>query len=595
MDKRFLCFFLALIFLASSSFAATLSVTRGLSFPDDFTWDETAMLEAGEFNNMKVLSQWVIENVSGRTVKIKSLMIQALGTADESLGATSFYIYHDWDNDGLFNYETMDDDHIAGGMWPSDNAQVNLDIDNPKTITLLPNKTATIIILEDASWELHNTGDTFKHHFSTIGGQFADDGTFFAENLNSSTYNSAEATYYTVKDYVLEIQSKNGIADWVIANNNLIRPGNPIRNGEEQEDDFDFTFKTYTGCSPYYTIGGDAGTHNIDDEEPMGQQFDSDEQNFTGVAVKLSGYGNDTLYMFLHEGSTMEHPVIVSKTISVNLTNIPMWYYFELESCEASCGNELLDAGETCDDPFLNEQTCETIESETTFYGGELSCSGCEFDTSECRDMIADLRYYCESLGGIDEMACVELNDMYGTDYLSGTVTFDVACNPDLSDCSTEPEAPLAEEPPEEPPVEPPDEPPVEPPVVGPPEEGPPEESPIDYVPPEEVPPAEDISPEDDPGVEAPLGGEDSDGSVSAGGDSQVDDSIASGGEMVGGDDAMGPGDEGNGSDGSSTPGFDNGLLFLFFIFLIILVVVVANWYNSERKKISSESKPKTN
>ncbi|MBU1238199.1 hypothetical protein KKF84_16080, partial [Myxococcota bacterium] len=48
-----------------------------------------------------------------------------------------------------------------------------------------------------------------------------------------------------------------------------------------------------------------------------------------------------------------------------------------------SCGNGLLDEGESCDGTNLNDQTCQSVGS--TFNGGTLACNtNCTWDVSGC-------------------------------------------------------------------------------------------------------------------------------------------------------------------------------------------------------------------
>lgn len=44
------------------------------------------------------------------------------------------------------------------------------------------------------------------------------------------------------------------------------------------------------------------------------------------------------------------------------------------------CGNWKLEAGEVCDGLHLGGKTCSSLG----FYGGSLSCKGCEIDTEKC-------------------------------------------------------------------------------------------------------------------------------------------------------------------------------------------------------------------
>ena len=102
------------------------------------------------------------------------------------------------------------------------------------------------------------------------------------------------------------------------------------------------------------------------------------------------------------------------------------------------CGNGQIDWGEDCDSPaILGGATCESVMG--SGYTGNLSCTRCIFDTSDCHKTVPSrcgngVREGDEECDGTDKPinTCLEL---FGTGY-SGYLSCAYDCTFDTSDCS---------------------------------------------------------------------------------------------------------------------------------------------------------------
>ncbi|MBU1240866.1 hypothetical protein KJ865_14225, partial [Myxococcota bacterium] len=98
-----------------------------------------------------------------------------------------------------------------------------------------------------------------------------------------------------------------------------------------------------------------------------------------------------------------------------------------------TCGDSILDPGESCDSANLNDETCQTLG----FHGGALVCTGeCQFDTAPCQvfgrcgDGILQEAETCEgeNFGGA---TCFSLEQLPG-----GDLQCDENCQVDTSGCN---------------------------------------------------------------------------------------------------------------------------------------------------------------
>jgi hypothetical protein len=206
------------------------------------------------------------------------------------------------------------------------------------------------------------------------------------------------------------------------------------------QTDEDLSFKVYENCEILADNNStDSGTYNIFNSSPIGQTFKSYFEDFNAIGINMrSTFANEEDQITVRiRRDNLDGEILKEASLDIVGTQYNSWYLFKFgeNTCEASCGNQIIDEGEECDTDFLNGKICQDFEG---YYGGTLSCNACKLNFESCIDMRGDLKFYCESMGLQNESSdCTGLNQVYKTEYISGTYDFDNSCIVDISNCKT--------------------------------------------------------------------------------------------------------------------------------------------------------------
>jgi len=400
-------------------------VVKGPDSPASHEW----LQNENEAYNYTSVSQWTITNNYTRPIQMDFITSIAGGTVDDTNMA--FWVYKDVLANGQLNSGI--DILLAGGSYQTDNGTRQISVNyGGAADTVDDGETIHLIVVHKAPINFYARGDTSYHILSTIDATVPSTGEVFTKTLGSKSYKSGVATItYPPNEYFIKVKSTLGEASWIRST--------PYADGEAYRDNLvtadDFGFIAYTDCGEEIKTEGYEGYDNVLANEVIGQTFESNSENVTGIALRMrGGSGDDIVTVSLYDNDP-DGDLISSKLRTLNVSNLSKWYFFELESCAADCGNGAIDAGEQCDGENLAETPCQDLDG---FFSGELACdASCQFETTTCNDMAGDLEWGCNYLGqeGAD-YACTGLNEPYGTSYVSGGYLFDDACNLDLSGCS---------------------------------------------------------------------------------------------------------------------------------------------------------------
>jgi hypothetical protein len=443
--KRIVIIF-CVLFLAGAVLAATnFNITPGPNMPNDHEWLENEM----EANNYTIIAQWSIENLTPRETEIDQIILDSFGSGDDTKMVA--WIYLDSDSDGKFDFGT--DTLLGGDGFDVDNGAKTINIADEELV-LAVGETKEILIIEKAIPGEITDNTTFGTYLVRILGHVKPSGTSAAD-IYGTENKSAEATYFTLKDYFLEFEQTNGDG-YVMGyqsgfTEDLYADGTAVSAGTEK--DYDFSFKVYSDCEidQQSSVGGAATNMGL--AGPTGQKFKSYKNDFSHISfyMKPSTFAGSTeLTARIRTG--VGEAILFEEARTFNETpDQAQWYPFEFEACTADCGNGIIDTGEECDSGNLGGNDCTTIEGEEKYYGtqGTLECTAtCEFEENQCIGHEEYSEYVCnnhldegDDMTSYKEMTCPGYGEWLEQNYFGDTLVFEIdeTCVLDLSSCQSEP------------------------------------------------------------------------------------------------------------------------------------------------------------
>jgi len=405
--------------------AADLEIAKGPNFPVAHDWMQVDDVS----QNYTLISQWKITNNYSKDIRLSSMVFEATGTLDDA--RMYVWVNREFVVDGLL---TLDDDVLGGTTYAADNATKEVSFEFGYSARVLESgKAMYVAIFHKAEPNFYEEGTKTGHILQAINATVIDTGEHFTKTFGTKIFQSPLATItYPKRTYFIRAESAHGKAYWI--RSTPYADGNAyVRNHAASGD---YGFIAYTDCSEETSSELDEGYDNIQAFDVIGQTFKSSSNNVTAVALYLRGKmgeEEDTVTVKLYD--TPDGRVISSSTKTIAISGAGKWYFFDLNTCVASCGNGMIDSGEQCDGANIGGAECGELEG---FFAGSLSCdASCRLETISCHDLAESLELECEMYGleGAD-YSCTRLNDTFGTSYTSGGFIFDEECNADLSGCS---------------------------------------------------------------------------------------------------------------------------------------------------------------
>ena len=439
MKKISIVLFLIIVSSLVFATAGDIKIYQGENTPDSFDW--YAITQTGA--NYVTAAQWKFENTLLRDVKLTTMILDSSGTGNDT--KMNISIYEDTDGDGKYLF--ISDDLIAEGTYATDDGFALFNLESNKEFIIPANSSKSYFVVYQTN-EIDDYGGTYIHTIDTLVGENTSTSAEVTGTYVSKMILSPTTTYHIFGDYFIELTSQNGLMAWTSNIQDYSGHMGVYIQGQLVPDT-SLTSQMNFGCGTNkrdtgYVYGG-GGQYNITLSSPIFQKMRSSYDSLSNVVVVMRSTqttGTDDITMVVRK-DTIDGEIIGEQTITVNATNQEKKFIFTFNDCagDTYCGNQSVEAGEECENLII-PKICDDYEG---YFSGELSCTDtCTVDYLQCNNMEADLGIQCTN-SGLENATydCTTLNETYGTEYISGTLTFNGACDADLSGCEVaEPIAP---------------------------------------------------------------------------------------------------------------------------------------------------------